>query len=73
MEIFSTKTNILSYNSSLSSTLTQYGVYNIDYPNDNNITFDITLNLGTTNPPSPDGGDVDFILDYTDNRNFLQK
>ena len=56
--IIATKENILSYNSSLSSGLTQYGAYNIDYPNDNNITFDVSLNL------SEKFGDVDFILDY---------
>ena len=35
--IIATKENIISYNSSSSGT--QYGAYNIDYPNDNNITF----------------------------------
>ena len=57
--IIATKEDIKSY-----ITATNYfGANNIDYPNDNNITFDITLNLGT-GATAYDGGDVDFILDY---------
>ena len=51
-----------SYEVPVPASGTRIGAYNIDYPNDNNITFDISLNLG-----SQDGGDVDFILDYTEN------
>lgn len=51
-----------SYEVTVPGSGTRIGAYNIDYPNDNNITFDISLNLG-----SEDGGDIDFILDYTEN------